>query len=263
MTRFSYSKLSAFDQCPLKFRYQYVQQVPSKTSPALFLGQIVHDTIAAYEKALQRKSSGQIVAGVMFSTENEDLEWLHQTFRQKWMAERNKCRQQGLLEMSRSEEAIYGIRGLRMLENFYKSPFASCPYETERFLDVPLGEDLIFVGRIDRIEKRQTGFRIVDFKTGKFSERFIDFLQLHTYSWLAYQYGLKVDSTLFYFLEDDELVERPFSHEQNQRTEAALKEKCQTVLLAAQNNAFPKKKGPLCAYCDYQDLCDSESAPPL
>jgi CRISPR/Cas system-associated exonuclease Cas4 (RecB family) len=80
---------------------------------------------------------------------------------------------------------------------------------------------------------------------------------------LAYQYGLKVDSTLFYFLEDDELVERPFSHEQNQRTEAALKEKCQTVLLAAQNNAFPKKKGPLCAYCDYQDLCDSESAPPL
>ena len=125
MTRFSYSKLSAFDQCPLKFRYQYVQQVPSKTSPALFLGQIVHDTIAAYEKALQRKSSGQIVAGVMFSTENEDLEWLHQTFRQKWMAERNKCRQQGLLEMSRSEEAIYGIRGLRMLENFYKSPFAS------------------------------------------------------------------------------------------------------------------------------------------
>jgi len=50
MTRFSYSKLSAFDQCPLKFRYQYVQQVPSKTSPALFLGQIVHDTIAAYEE---------------------------------------------------------------------------------------------------------------------------------------------------------------------------------------------------------------------
>ena len=65
MTRFSYSKLSAFDQCPLKFRYQYVQQVPSKTSPALFLGQIVHDTIAAYEKALQRKSSGQIVAGAI------------------------------------------------------------------------------------------------------------------------------------------------------------------------------------------------------
>jgi len=261
MIRFSYSKLSAFDQCPLKFRYQYVQEYPSKTTPALFLGQIVHETIAAYVKAEHRRLSGDRTVGAMFSTEADDREWLMQAFKQKWMSERNKYRRQGLLEMNLIEEKTCGLRGLKMLGNFHKSAFSTRPYETEKYLDVPLSEDILFVGRIDRIEKRPTGFRIVDFKTGKYSERFIDFLQLHTYSWLANKYGLKVESTLFYFLGEDELVERPFSPDQNLTTEAALVEKCRSILLASQNNAFPKKKGPLCGFCDYRDLCDSEKGP--
>lgn len=263
MIRFSYSKLSAFDQCPLKFRYQYIQALPSKTTPALFLGQMVHETIAAYVKSENRRLSGDRTIGAGFSTETDDREWLMQTFRQKWMLERNKYRRQGLLDMNRDEEKTCGLRGLKMLGNFHKSAFSTKPYETEKYLDVPLGDDILFVGRIDRIEKRPTGFRIVDFKTGKYSERFLDFLQLHTYSWLANKYGLNVESTLFYFLEEDELVERPFSPDQNRTTEEALVEKCRTVLLAAQNNAFPKKKSSLCDYCDYRDLCESEPAMPF
>jgi CRISPR/Cas system-associated exonuclease Cas4 (RecB family) len=217
---------------------------------------MVHAAISAYVKTDNSRSVSQRASNAQdFSTMDEDLEYLKQLFRDIWKKERNKLRQQAALTLNRNDEMLYGKKGLQMLENYYRSTFSSKPYETEKYLDAPLGTDISFVGRVDRIEKNADGFRIVDFKTGKFSERYVDFLQLNTYSWLAYNYGLRVDSTLFYYLEENEIVQREFSDDVCAQTEATLKQKCCAVLEAVHANRFSKRNGPLCRYCDYTDLC--------
>ncbi len=47
MPRYSHSKLSTFEQCPIKFKYRYIDKIPvefEKTIEA-FLGEIVHEAL--------------------------------------------------------------------------------------------------------------------------------------------------------------------------------------------------------------------------
>lgn len=241
LTRLSYSKLNTFEQCPLKFRYQYIEEIPSKTTPVLFLGQIVHAAISGFSTL--RKDS-------------DTLQDLFTIFRDIWKVERNKLRYQGALQMDVSVEKLMGQKGLAMLENFYRSAFSTKPHESEKYMNTLLTPEIQFVGRIDRIETRaENGFRIIDFKTGKYSERFVDFLQLNTYAWLASKNKMKVQSSVFYFLEENEKVEKAFTEEVSRQTETELIKKSDLLMKAAEKAAFPRKIGPLCPYCDYDSYC--------
>ena len=43
-----YSKLSAFQECPAKFNFQFVEKLPTKGSPAMARGQKIHEGIESY-----------------------------------------------------------------------------------------------------------------------------------------------------------------------------------------------------------------------
>jgi hypothetical protein len=53
MFEISATKLDTYMQCPLKFRFRYVERIePEETSPALAFGSAVHGTIKHYYKRL-------------------------------------------------------------------------------------------------------------------------------------------------------------------------------------------------------------------
>src|SRR6056297_2030683 len=50
--QYSYSRIRTFEECPLKFRYRYVDELPQMTTEAMDFGKKIHEAVAA---ALQGK----------------------------------------------------------------------------------------------------------------------------------------------------------------------------------------------------------------
>jgi len=240
LIQLSYSKISTFEQCPLKFKFQYIEKLPAKTTPHLLLGQTVHSAIDKFLKKPQ---------------DSRNLDLLYALFRSDWKESRNIYRAQKALDMDLNTEKQFGKRGLEMLNNFYESNFNSTPHASEQFVKAIVNEEIVFVGRIDRIELFGNGFRVVDYKTGKFSPMFIDFLQLNTYAWVMNKFGMKTFSSVFYYLEEDKTVEREFDDEVLKNTEEELLKKMNYMLEYFKTGEFLPKPSKLCGWCDYTDIC--------
>jgi putative RecB family exonuclease len=247
--KMSYSKLSTFEQCPLKFKFQYVNRFPTASSPALLLGQTIHSALDKY---------------FSFSEDRRSLSILKNLFRSEWKMERNKLREQGNLDMDKETEIEHGKRGLIMLENFYSSSLNYEPVEREEFVEAELKDGMPFLGRIDRLDKvridGREGFKVVDYKTGKLSERFIDFIQLFTYAWLMNEQGHRVIFSAFYYLEQNKLIEKPLNDTIYEQTRNKLIEKCLPVYEALETDTFEPKESALCPYCDYVRMCPLKQA---
>jgi len=247
--KMSYSKLTTFEQCPLKFKFQYINRFPTSSSPALLLGQTIHSALDKY---------------FSFSEDRRSLTILKNLFRSEWKTERNKLREQGSLEMDKETEVEHGKRGLIMLENFYSSSLNFEPVQREEFIEADLKDDMPFLGRIDRLDKVRIdgveGYKVVDYKTGKLSERFIDFIQLFTYAWLMNEQGHKVIASSFYYLEQNKLIEKPLTEEIYEQTRNKLIEKCIPVYEALETDTFDPKESALCPYCDYIRMCPLKEA---
>jgi len=242
--KMSFSKITAFEQCPLKFKSQYISRIPTKTSPALLLGQTIHSTL---EKFFD------------FSTEKRDLKLLKNLFRMEWKMERNKLREEGDFEMDKATEIEHGKRGLMMLDNFYNSELMSEPIQREQFVEASLNDEIQFLGRIDRLDKcihnGKEGFKVIDYKTGKLVERYVDFIQLFTYAWLMNEQGYKIYSSTFFYLEPNRIIEKSLNEQIFDQTRNTLIERCMPIYEALEGDDFEPKKSALCPYCDYISMC--------
>ncbi len=242
--KMSFSKITTYEQCPLKFKFQYINRFPTKTSPALLLGQTIHSSL---EKFFD------------FGPDKRSLKILKNLFRREWKITRNKLREQGDFEMDQKTEIEHGKRGLLMLENFFESELNSEPEQREQFVEASLTDEIQFLGRIDRLDKvlhdGKEGFRVVDYKTGKLNERFLDFIQLFTYAWLMNEQGYKIYSSSFFYLESNKIVEKTLSEELFKQTREKLIERSLPVLKSLEEDDFKPKKTALCPYCDYMRMC--------
>jgi|SRR6056297_1038195 len=242
--KMSFSKITTFEQCPLKFKFQYINRFPTKTSPALLLGQTIHSTL---EKFFD------------FSSEKRNLKLLKNLFRREWKIERNKLRDEGDFEMDKVTEIEHGKRGLMMLENFFGSELMSEPVQREQFVEAKLDEEIQFLGRIDRLDKcmndGKEGFKVVDYKTGKLNERYLDFIQLFTYAWLMNEQGYKIFSSTFFYLEPNRVIEKTLSDEVFEQTKNTLIERSKPIISALEEDDFEPQKSALCPYCDYTAMC--------
>lgn len=242
--KMSFSKITTFEQCPLKFKFQYINRFPTKISPALLLGQTIHSSL---EKFFD------------FSPEKRNLKLLKNLFRREWKIERNKLRKEGDFEMDKVTEIEHGKRGLLMLENFFSSELMTEPVQREQFVEASLDDEIQFLGRIDRLDKcvnnGNEGFKVIDYKTGKLNERYVDFIQLFTYAWLMNEQGYKIYSSTFFYLEPNQMIEKSLSDEVFEQTRNTLIERCKPIFMALEEDHFEPRKSALCSYCDYVAMC--------
>ena len=98
--RISYTKLQTFLQCPLKYRYRYIDRRPEKKPwPFRVLGSAVHAALADFARL-----PGEPTRIVL-----EDL------LRHHWRRQDRGCFTSG------EEEAEWGRKGLKMLAHFLDS----------------------------------------------------------------------------------------------------------------------------------------------
>ncbi len=187
----SFTSLSDFLKCPNSFYLKNIYRDPKSgnriqiASPYLSLGSTVHDSVKWY-----LEMQGQIT-----------FDQLEGKFRNFWLKYSGK---RGGFS-SREEEATFGQRGLKMLDNFFKNAKRlekSAP--SISFPKLHLFEDVVLMGNFDFVGEKDDGTLVVcDFKTGVNDEK--DALQLYVYAILAEaNLGKAVSGASFWYLDRDD-----------------------------------------------------------
>lgn len=252
---FSHNALKTFESCPRRFKFRLIENIelPKRVPANIFLGQVVHRTLARLYAIVQ---DGKVPT----------LEYLVDFYKKAW-----EVPELEQIHIDRDYMTMddYIASGRSMIESHYAkyAPFATAKtIGIERKLDGYLpGSSYRLRGVIDRLSRRPDGtIEISDYKTGKdlprsgrdplfyrqmglyqllVQENFPDFSQIE-----LVQYYLKLDETVAYRMSEEELDQ--------------LKEELRVVIAlikrAEQHDDFPAKEGSHCDFCEYQQICPAK-----
>lgn len=251
--RLSYSKISTYNQCPLKYKYQYIEKRPTKPSPSLDFGFTIHNTLRDYHSAFDPKKA--------------NLEDLMAAYQRNWIATAYK---------DKEEEEAFKERGRRILEAYYEKAKVD-PNQVlylEEFFRVKIG-DYELVGKIDRVDRLPDGgWEIIDYKTSRkvkdeselesplHPTEVQETLQLDIY-YIACQENWRREPkrlSIYYLAaqENGQYQPRKVSVSRSggeAKRVKALKRAIHNIAQGIQKEDFPPKRGVLCGWCDFYSVC--------
>lgn len=243
----SASRLKTWQTCRLQFRYRYVDRLPTATSPALFVGQIVHEVLRHWN--LRR-----------WRGEPADVESLWPVFTEHWQQDQPE---EGIDWADREDE--HRETAWNLLENYLRQtpiPLAEKPEAVE----VVVERDFLAAGLpplkgvIDLVRQ---GGRIVDFKTTARTPdpqqaAHLNEVQLSCYAVLYREATGQPESGLelhhLVKTKQPKLVVTtlsPMTPDQGRRLMAWMESYVQGV----EAEDYVPSPGLHCGYCDYFDQC--------
>jgi ATP-dependent helicase/DNAse subunit B len=187
----SYTALTDFLKCPRAYYLKNIYRDSRQgfklqiINPYLVLGSTVHDTLKWFLEATKKPSR------------QETLD----RFRNYWRKYRAKKGGFNSLE----EEASFGQRGLKMLDNFLEH--CDCLEPCAPYISFPkynLVDNILLIGNFDFVGQCSDGtLHIVDFKTGAHDED--SALQLYIYAILAEEnFKKSVSKASFWYLDRED-----------------------------------------------------------
>jgi len=235
--RLSFSRVDTYDNCPRKFRYRYVDRLPSRPAPALSFGTSVHGALERfYDRKLPQEPSEDELLGFLYE------EW----------------EQVGFVELDRAEQLAYYRQAQDVLRRYHRRVTGRyrLPVATEAWFDLPIGERATVVGSIDRVDADDDGaLRVVDYKTNKRvrdRSRVAGSLQLSLYALACeHLYGDLPASVALDFLVPGVMVEVALEDLDLDRARRVVDETAQAVLA----QEYPTTPNRLCDWCDFRAVC--------
>ena len=141
-----------------------------------------------------------------------------------------------------------------MLTRFYQiyDPYL-IPYSTEKNLEVKI-DDLILSGRIDRIDKIDGGFEVIDYKSGKPMEDEEQDLQITLYYMLLQNSYLHITPKRFsyHYLESTQKITFGKSETEVKEGWNRVKGIVRGIRLTKEFKPNPNK---FCDWCDFKEMC--------
>jgi DNA helicase-2/ATP-dependent DNA helicase PcrA len=233
--KLSYTALSTYEQCPLQYRFRYVDRLDWKPRPALSFGQSLH---AALESLYSQQTP-----------HFPDLSALLAMLDEVWVSE-------GYADAE--EEERYREHAREVLTEFYRTNSASfrLPASLEQPFQLDLG-DILLSGKIDRLDRHPDGtYEIIDYKTNRKIpplSRLANDLQLPIYQLAATTlWGIRPGKlTFYYLLPNQRFSTRPWDEEKLQ----VLHRRLRAAADGIRNGSFQPNPNPLCPWCDFIGLC--------
>jgi len=237
--RLSASKIKTYKDCPLKFKFSYVLQVPTKARPYFDLGSSVH-AVAEHLTKLQMEGA-------------EPTEKLaFKILAKEWNASSFQSETQENQAKEKAKEMIKTY--LKWISENKNSPVAAeQPFRIEI-------EGVPFTGFIDRVEKTPEGkLAVVDFKTGGVYENSKSIRvdsQMNIYALgVEKQYGELPEKTSLFYLKHDKIVDNPIEKSQVE----SVKETIGDIVKSILNEEFEATPGyQVCRNCEYWSICDEK-----
>jgi len=249
MTVYSHSRLSCYEQCPCKFKLQYIDKVETELEESVeaFLGSRVHETLEKLYRDVQHQKLNSL---------EELLGFLQDEWKKNWSDEivivSNDYNQDNYLKMAKKYVTDYYNR----YAPFDKDKTIALE---ERIL-IDLDEEGVYKlqGYIDRLTETKNGYyEIHDYKTNS-RLPLADYIKTDRQLAL-YMIGVKKNypdvkdvRLIWHFLKFGKEID-------STRTEKQLEKlKLDTIKLIdtiESEKDFVAKPGYLCDWCEYKDVC--------
>lgn len=268
MARYSVSQIQVYLQCPLKYRYRYIDKIPTpefvETTDTL-LWTLVHESLQNLYNNIN-----------IFKTPTKE-EFITNYYNLRTKKEKETGENWWEILNHHNDLTIddFKHRWEIYLSKYYDkhSPFKDLQIiSTEKQISFQLDEWINFLWYIDRLDKIWDTFIINDYKTNKNlpteeKDQYIEQLTLY-WLWIQQKYAkyFKNLKAKLYFLHFDIEDEREITQEKLDE----IKNKYLNIIREIEQNKvqyamwskkiFEANQTPLCTWCDYQSICPLFSA---
>jgi RecB family exonuclease len=239
--RISYSAFDTYQNCPLKYKFQAIDRIKTPKSKEAVFGSVLHDTMKFVH-----------TPGILSPTLDQALEH----FSNHWNP--------AVFETPDEERSAF-TQGVKMIEDYYRknNPADFNIANLESRFSIEIGQDEnkhIISGIIDRIDRTEDGWEIIDYKTTKkmpTQDRVENDIQLSVYlrAFLSYYpeeiKNLDKIKVSLYFLKHGVKLSARRTPEQLVEIEKIFLE---TIKLISEQK-FEPHVSPLCDWCGYQNIC--------
>ena len=243
---FSATALNTFKDCPLKYKFQYVLEVPSGGGGKSYfdLGSAVHSVV----EVLTRR---QIEEPGYLPTKEDAIKILDHY----WVSSSYQ---------SITAEQEDRVHAEKMLEFFAmwcaeRKGMGCTPFAAEKGFEIEIAGKKV-IGFIDRIDMTSSGdYEVFDYKTGKSmlnGNTIRSAIQMNLYS-LAIEkmYGKLPQSANLLYLRK----EKTLSYDAEQNSVAKSKDEMVSLIDEILNESFgPRPDYNTCRFCDYQSICEAK-----
>jgi RecB family exonuclease len=235
----SVSKVKTFDSCKAKFRYSYIEKLPKKDWDFHIFGKFLHEVLENFHKKLIKNDTRPLHVIMSECYKSAFANW-----KEKITSEQVKEFKQilnGYLVKYTKEQSEYQV--LSAEENFY----------------IDIDGKILLNGFIDRIQLDKDGIlHVSDYKSSK-NDRYLknDFFQLQTYAFVMCLKDPKLRRvrTSYIMLRDNfKSIIKEFTRDEVMKMEDKFVEYANQINTEKLYRASPS---PLCAYCDYSNICPS------
>ena len=226
----SYSKISAYNFCPWKYKLLYEDGFRTPPTPQISLGQTIHRTLEKYHQEKKLTMDAML--------ETYDEQWVNDGF------------------TNAQQTVHYYEKGQKMLEQYFEfsQNRKSEIVKIEQEFKVPIGKRILR-GIVDRIDRLPDGtYEVIDYKTHAEmwdTARIDNDLQLTLYS-IGCKRGFDIQPSVlsYFFLAHSALVSTHRSVEQEEKALADLEIVAQKI---EQKNFVADTKN--CYRCDFKMTC--------
>lgn len=239
--RISYSSLETYKTCPLKYKFQEIDKIKTPKSKEAVFGTILHSTL------------NFIHTPALLSP---NMEQALDYFSRNWNSD--------VFESELEERAAFS-QGVQMIQDYYKKNDPSkaniVDLESRFQIEISEGDEKHVVsGIIDRIDKTEDGYEIIDYKTTKkmpTQEKVDNDLQLSIYlEAFLKRYPKELENidkikVSLYFLKHGVKLTATRTVEQLEKTNTLFLD----VIKQIEGGKFEAQINPLCDWCGYQNIC--------
>lgn len=249
MAIYSHSRLSTFEQCPLKFKYKYIDKIKPQIEKTIeaHLGEAVHKTLEWLYNSVKENPEN-----------TPSMDELIEVYIKNWKENFSK---EILIVKNGMNYNDYFNKGVEYLANYFQKyyPFKDGTLECEKKIIIELDENTKIQGFIDRlVHNIRTGeYEIHDYKTANtppLQEKIENDRQLALYSIAIKEiYGKDKEVILvWHYLAHNQKI---ISRRTNEQLEKLKKETLELINKIEFSDEFHSSKSTLCHWCEYKPIC--------
>ena len=248
--KFSFSQLAAYETCPLQYKYAFVLKIPAPDDkPSLTFGRVMHNVFCDFLKPLISGPQASLFVDQKNNETQFSLEQLKNILAVRWQDEGYQNAKQALEYKRKAEQS---------LQYFYEAFFVNGnlpePVFLEKNFSFKIGGETL-KGAIDRVDRVEGGFEVIDYKTGAPKEKldWQDKRQLILYQlFLEEVLQMKVLSLKYYYVENASILEfLPTEKEKDKLKAEVIKQ-----ITAIKSRNFSPKPSMMCQFCDFNKICE-------
>ena len=252
MATYSHSRVSTFEQCPFKYKLQYIDKIEVEQEQTIeaFMGELVHRTL---EKLYTDKKFKKRIS----------KESLIKFYRDLWEKEYSKD-----ILIPREDEGLkadnYKKMGEQFISDYYYSykddDMTIIGLETQDRMTLPDGNS--WHVRIDKLGCKENTYFVCDYKTNakmKNQEEADSDRQLAMYSiWVKDKFkDAKKVILKWHMLAFNKEVTSERTEEQIKKLQQEVMQAIKDMQKAEKEDNFPRNQSNLCSWCVYKEHCPS------